>query len=137
MVLEPTSPTRQPFHIVEAVERLAFSGADSLASVSEVPHHYVPSKLLAVDKAGQLLGITGVHIRDMAHRRQDLPVCYAFNGLIFACRSALIMGDPPTIWGDKVAGQQIGAKYCVDLDQPEDWNAAEYRMRQLLDERDE
>ena len=134
MVLEPTSPSRRAFHIREAVMLLTSNGAESIASVSEVPHHYVPSKALKLHNGGALTGVDGTPIRNMIHRRQDLPKCYAFNGLIFACKTELILRNPPTLWGDVVLAHVSDPKYSLDLDRPEDWVPAEERMRQILNE---
>jgi len=131
VILEPTSPLRRPEHVREAVALLA--DADSVASVSEVPHHHVPSKLLRFRDDGTIEGIGGVHPRDMTHRRQDLPVVYAFDGNVFACRAEVVrVSEPPTIWGERVRGMHLDARYSVDLDRPDAWQPAEARMRELL-----
>lgn len=132
MVLEPTSPGRRPFHIHEAAALLEASLAESVASISEVPHHYAPSKALERRSDGTIIGAWGVRVRDMVHRRQELPVHYALNGLIFACKTALVMEDPPTLWGERVMGYRVDPAYAVDIDRPEDWAAAEAALRSLL-----
>ena len=42
MILQPTAPLRQDFHIKEATELFFRSGADSVVSVSEIPQHFSP-----------------------------------------------------------------------------------------------
>lgn len=133
-VLEPTSPLRRPFHVKEAAEILVSRDADSVASISEVPHHYSPCKALVLGSDNTLAGVGGTHVRDMVHRRQDLPVHYTFNGLWFSCRADLLWRDPPTLWGNRIVGYLVEPKYSVDLDRPEDWVAAEARMHAILDE---
>lgn len=132
LVLEPTSPARRPRHVREAARLLA--GADSVASISQVPHHYVPSKVLALAADGTIAGIDGTHPREMTHRRQELEVVYAFNGLVFGCKTEVVLQDPPTLWGERVAGHVVDPRYALDLDRPEDWPAAEARMREILAE---
>jgi CMP-N-acetylneuraminic acid synthetase len=134
MVLEPTSPGRRAFHIREAAALLETSGGDSIASISEVPHHYVPIKLLKLGEDGMINGIDGTPVRNMIHRRQELPQYYGFDGLIYACKTELIMMDPPTVWGERVVGYIVDPKYSVDLDQPEDWAPAEAKLRSFLRE---
>lgn len=134
MILEPTSPARRVFHIREAAELLVNSGADSIASVSEVLHHYNPVKVLKCNDDGTIEGIQGMHIRDMIHRRQDLPIYYAFNGLLFSCKIDVLSLNPPTIWGERVLGYVVDQKYNLDIDSPEDWVVAEARMRSILEE---
>ncbi|MBI3306191.1 MAG: acylneuraminate cytidylyltransferase family protein [Candidatus Omnitrophica bacterium] len=135
MVLEPTSPLRQPSHIQEALKLLSKPAIDSVASVSRVPQHYVPEKILKIMPNGVLLGLGEMPIRRMIHRRQDLPVYYGFNGLIFACRRELLFKNPPTLWGDKVFPLVTEDKYTADLDNPEDWLPAEAKMRDIFQER--
>lgn len=132
MVLEPTSPGRRPFHIHEAAQLLDTSGAESVASISEVPHHYAPSKVLELCGDGTIIGVGGVRVRDMVHRRQELPTHYALNGLIFVCKTALVMQDPPTLWGERVMGYRVDSAYAVDIDRPEDWTVAEAKLYSLL-----
>jgi len=134
VVLEPTSPARRPRHVREAVELLASSGADSVASVSPVPHHYAAEKQLRLGPDGALEGLDGRPAAAMTHRRQDLPACYAFDGLVFACRSALCLREPPTLWGERVLGYVVEPRYAIDLDRPEDWAAAEVRLAEIVAE---
>jgi CMP-N,N'-diacetyllegionaminic acid synthase len=132
MVLEPTSPGRRAFHLREATALLQTSGGDSVASISEVPHHYAPVKLLKLHGDGMIHGIDGTPVRNMIHRRQDLPPYYGFDGLLYACKAELLMTEPPTLWGEKVIGYVVDSKYSVDLDRPEDWAAAEAKLREIL-----
>jgi CMP-N-acetylneuraminic acid synthetase len=132
VVLEPTSPLRRPAHVREAAGLLG--QADSVASVSAVPHHYVPQKVVRIRDDGMLEALDGTHPRDLTHRRQDLPTHYAFDGLIFACTSDVVRSEPPTLWGDRVLGMRVESRYAVDLDRPEDWAPAEERMRAILAE---
>lgn len=131
MVLEPTAPARQPRHLREAAALLARDGVDSVVSVSLVPHHYVREKQLALRPDGTLIGLEGRPPEEMTHRRQDLPVVYAFNGALFGCRASLLLRDPPTLWGDRVVGYVMERRYSVDLDTPDDWAIAEAVVRHL------
>lgn len=137
IVLEPTSPARRAFHIKEAAEKFHDESVDSVASVSPVPHHYLPGKILEIDSEGALSGIGGVHPGEMIHRRQELRAFYAFNGLVFSCRSRVLLEDPPTLWGGKVRAMITNPKYSIDLDEPEDWLPGELRMRDILEEENE
>jgi CMP-N-acetylneuraminic acid synthetase len=134
MILEATSPSRRVFHIREGAELLRTSGADSVASVSVVPHHYNPLKILRRADDGAITGIQGAPIREMIHRRQDLPTYHAFNGLIFSCRERVLQADPPTLWGERVVGYVVDEKYNLDIDTPADWAVSEWRMRKILEE---
>ncbi|MHB8643762.1 MAG: acylneuraminate cytidylyltransferase family protein [Gaiellaceae bacterium] len=132
VVLEPTSPGRTKLHVLEALALLRKSGADSVASVSKVPHHYVPSKQLTLTGDGALSGPNGTPIAALLHRRQDLPVSYAFDGVVYACRAALALQEPPTIWGERVVGYVVDPRNSVDLDRPEDWAPAEAKLTGVI-----
>jgi len=120
LVLEPTSPARSPEHVREAAALLMRDQAESIASVSEVPHHYVPSKSLQLGEDGTVVGVDGTSVARMTHRRQDLETVYAFNGIVFGCRGELLRRDPPTLWGDCVVAQVLDSRFAIDLDRPED-----------------
>jgi len=137
IVLEPTSPARRAFHVKEAADMFRNDSVDSVASVSPVPHHYLPGKILELGGDGTLSGIGGVHPADMVHRRQELQSFYAFNGLIFSCRSRVLQENPPTLWGRNVHAMVTNPKYSIDLDEPEDWLPGELRMRDILEETNE
>ena len=134
MVLDPTSPGRRPVHIRDAAACFRNNGVGSVASVSEVPHHYVPSKILHLHRDGTVTGVDGTPVRQMIHRRQDVPTYYAFNGLLFACKTALLWRQPPTLWGEQVFAYVVDAKYALDLDEPEDWPLGEQTFERILQE---
>jgi CMP-N-acetylneuraminic acid synthetase len=131
-VLEPTAPARHVRHLREAVELLATGAFESLSGISEVPHHYVPEKQLRRLPDGRIEGLQGTPLPKMIHRRQDLPTTYAFNGLVWACASALLDQDPPRLWGERNGSLLIDARHAIDLDTPEDWDIGERRMQHLL-----
>ena len=132
LVLEPTSPGRQSEHITQAIELYSKLGADSIASISAVPHHYYYEKQLILTQDSRLVGITGVHPKDMVHRRQDIPPSYAFDGILFSCRTKVLYGNPTSLWGDDIRGFQVDACYVSDLDVLDDWTPAENKLRPIL-----
>jgi len=131
MVLEPTSPARKAFHILESADLLVESGAESVASISEIPHHYNPTKILTLRNDRTICGFDGTHIKDMVHRRQDLPLYYAFCGIVFGCKTSVLLQEPVTLWGKRVVGYVVDKRYDLDIDTPEDWVIAEARMREI------
>src|SRR4029079_9181924 len=52
MILQPTSPLRQPQQIREAVALLDSSSADSVIGVGRVPDHSHPLPAVSIDAAG-------------------------------------------------------------------------------------
>jgi CMP-N-acetylneuraminic acid synthetase len=126
MVLQPTSPLRTSGDIAAAVALLESSGADSVLSVSEVPAHSHPSRTLRVDATGQaVLFATGEPVRNRVNRRQDLPEAWIMNGAIYACRTAVLFGTNPSLYGDRVVAYRMPVERSISIDDMDDWAAAE------------
>ncbi len=97
VLLQPTSPLRRGAHIDAAVQLLQDSGADTVVSVVEVPHHFNPGSLMSLE-SGRLSpyggGVTAV-------RRQDKPVLYARNGpAVLAVRRQVLAASDSLYAGD-------------------------------------
>jgi CMP-N,N'-diacetyllegionaminic acid synthase len=133
MILLPTSPLRQPHHIVESVALAMRSGADAVVSVDEVPAHYNPSRMVTVDADGWArLLVGGRPVRERPVRRLGLPAAWVFNGAIYLFRTALLF-DPvePSLYGDRVAAYAMARPYGHNIDDPEDWEQAERILSSL------
>ena len=68
MILQPTSPFRQPHPIREAISLLDRSGADSVVSVSEVPSHFNPMRTLRVDDRGMASLVLAITVANVYNR---------------------------------------------------------------------
>lgn len=132
MLLQPTSPLRQPFHIKEAADLILKSGADSIVSVADVPESFNLKKTMILDNEGMLKLGNGDPIYKRVARRQDLPKNYWSVGIIYLFRTKLLF-DPinPNIYGEKTAPLFIDKKYAVDINVLEDWEIAERALREL------
>jgi CMP-N,N'-diacetyllegionaminic acid synthase len=127
MILQPTSPLRQPRHICEAVDLALTAGADSVVSVDEIPAHYNPMRVVTIDENGfARLFVGGRPVKQRPARRQDLPKAWLLNGAIYLFRTALLF-DPlePGMYGDRVAAYRMSPPYGFNIDEPEDWTMAE------------
>lgn len=126
MILQPTSPLRQPEDIRAAVDLLAGSNADSVLSVSEVPAHAHPMRVLRIDDTGAaVLFVTGAPVRHRINRRQDLPAAWVMNGAIYLCRSHVLTAREPSLYGDRVLVYRMPADRGLSIDDVQDWGAAE------------
>jgi CMP-N-acetylneuraminic acid synthetase len=126
MILMPTSPLRQPRHIVEAIELAVRSGADSVVSVDEMPAHYNPMRAIAIDERGlATLFVGGRPVRERPNRRQDMPPAWVLNGAIYLFRTRLLFEAEPTLYGDRVAAYVMPSPYGLNIDDAEDWDRAE------------
>lgn len=126
MILQPTSPLRQPEDIRGAVDLLAGSNADSVLSVSEVPAHAHPMRVLRIDDTGAaVLFVTGAPVRHRINRRQDLPAAWVMNGAIYLCRTHVLTAREPSLYGDRVLVYRMPADRGLSIDDVQDWEAAE------------
>lgn len=133
MILQPTSPLRQPFHVKESVDLIIKTGADSVLSVAEIPENYSPYKAMVIGQDGLLtLFRDGQPVRKRPTRRQDLSQAYWSVGLIYLFKTSLLFDDKePSLYGDKVAPYIIENKYRIDINVPEDWPVAEKALKNL------
>lgn len=126
MILQPTAPLRQDFHIRESGELFEKSGADSLVSVSEAPIKYNPCWMFFRDELGYLRLSTGQPVKHRIKRRQDFPTSYITNGAIYLFRTNLLFdAEDPNFYGDKVLGYVMDPKFDISIDEPGDWENAE------------
>lgn len=136
-ILQPTAPLRQLWHIKEAFDLLIKQKADSVVAVTEIPGHYSPYWAVTCDENGLGRLFTGDPIRKRIPRRQNFPQkTYSNSGILYIFKTELLFDkDEPNFYGDKVAIYPIEEKYCVNIDEPSDWELAEHALEKLKDER--
>ena len=135
MLLQPTAPLRQPFHIREAAELFETSGADSVVSVVEIPEHFSPHWAVVTSDNGWAKLFSGSPIRRRIPRRQDFPnACYSHNGAMYLFKTHFLF-DPrePSFYGERVRLYPMEKRYSVNVDGPDDWDEAERMMQRIKD----
>lgn len=132
LLLEPTSPGRQAFHIREAADLAERQGADSVIALGDVPGHYNAHWQVSVDTEGRATLVSGTPWGKVIPRRQELPKTYFRNGVFYLFKPDLLFAPFPTLYGEKVYGYPVELKYSMDIDTPEDWEEAEKRFEALL-----
>lgn len=126
LTLQPTSPLRTADDIRASLELLERSSADSVVSVSPVPAHAHPLRMLRVDAAGEAtLFATGEPVRKRINRRQDLPDAWLMNGAIYACRTAALFAAEPSLYGDRVVAYKMPIERSISIDDQHDWDEVE------------
>jgi CMP-N,N'-diacetyllegionaminic acid synthase len=123
LLLQPTSPLREASHIDEAIALFESSGADTVVSVQELPHHFSPVSALTRDAAGWVSsylensGATPL-------RRQDKPKLFARNGpsILIVKPSRL---DAGSLYGQRTMGYLMPKPASIDIDDAEDLVIAE------------
>ena len=120
VLLQPTSPLRRSEHVDRAVELLLESGADSVVSVTEVPHRYRPDALMEVDG-------TRLVARGTARSRQEKPVVYARNGpAVLAVRAARLGDD---LYKGDCRAYVMDERSSLDVDTMFDLKLADLMLR--------
>jgi CMP-N-acetylneuraminic acid synthetase len=126
VILQPTSPLRRAADIRAAVGLLAAHDVDSVLTVSRVPTHLNPMRVLRVDADGRAaLFVTGEPVRHRINRRQDMPDAWAMNGAVYAFRTRVLFDPEPSLYGNSTLALPIDEPYGLSIDTPEDWAAAE------------
>ena len=126
VILQPTSPLRRGEDIRNAITMLSHSDADSVVSVSEVPAHVNPMRMLRVDADGRaVLFVTGEPVRRRINRRQDLPSAWVMNGAVYAFRTRVLFDAEPSLYGTTTLAMAMADPYGISIDTPQDWLEAE------------
>ncbi|MBI5003535.1 acylneuraminate cytidylyltransferase family protein [Candidatus Kaiserbacteria bacterium] len=133
ILLEPSSPGRQSFHIKEVAQLLKErNNFDSLVGISKVPGHFSHLKQLARDEQGVVTRVgDGAILRNLIHRNQDVPESYFINSAIYAFRYSNLFDGNNSLWGNSTYGYEMDNKYAMDIDTQEDWLVAEVKMKML------
>jgi CMP-N-acetylneuraminic acid synthetase len=128
VLLQPTSPFRRAEHVDAAVDLLESSGADSVVSVTVVPHQFTPSSLLRLE-GNRLVPATGGEVR---LRRQDKPRLFARNGpAVVAVRTSVLV-DHGTLYGADTRGLVMPREDSLDIDDQFDLDLAELLLAARL-----
>lgn len=132
MILQPTSPLRRPQDVRDAAALLASSDVDSVLSVSPVPAHMHPMRMLRVDEQGRaVLYCTGGAIRTRINRRQDMPPAWVMNGAIYVFRTHVLFDAEPSLYGNSTMAIRMPDPFGISIDTPEDWHEAERTIEYL------
>lgn len=136
ILLMPTSPTRQVFHINEAIKIFKKTKADSVVSVNETPANHTPYWTLVKQKDGKVTLWDNIPLKKILTRRQDFPQkCYARNDLIYILKPEnLYDREKSNLYGKKVELYVIldANKYEADINTPEEWRETEEKFKKLL-----
>lgn len=128
VLLQPTSPLRRADHIDEALDALLASGADTVVSVVEVPHHFSPYKLMQVRDDGHLVDFWQDPLPFDRYRRQNIPVLYARNGPAVLATRAPVLFERESFYGAHVVPYVMSEEDSVDIDTPFELRVTEWLL---------
>lgn len=124
VLLQPTQPLRQTYHIDEAIELLINKGEDSLISVRKVIDH--PILIRTIDKEGRAVNL--LH-QSSTQRRQDFKEYYKVNGSIYINKIDQLNYE--TSLNDNKLCYIMEDKYDIDIDEHFDLSIAELKLKNL------
>jgi len=127
VLLQPTSPLREPGDIDAAIEIAMVKDADAVVSVSPASSHPYWTKTLASD--GQLQDFMPPPKPSM--RRQELPEVFALNGAIFLIRPEVLIAKK-TWYPEGTYGYVMPPERALDIDTPWDLRLADLVMRDRM-----
>ncbi len=123
VLLQPTSPLRRAGHIDAAVDLLESSGADSVVTVTDVPHQFNPVSVMRLDGERLVPFLDGPTVA----RRQDKPRVFARNGpAVLAVRTEVL--NAGSLYGDDIRPLLMDAEESLDVDTPSDLERLEYLL---------
>ena len=128
ILLQPTSPLRTSKHIDEALElMISNEKADAVVSVVDVPHEYLPMKLMKKEEDGMLKFYQ--ENGEKFTTRQALPHLYARNGAAVYAVYTDVYRETGSLYGHNCLPYIMKAEDSVDIDEPFDLFIAEAIIR--------
>ncbi|MCA9473188.1 MAG: acylneuraminate cytidylyltransferase family protein [Nitrospirales bacterium] len=132
LLLQPTTPLRKPEEVERTVRELITGNHQAAATISRVPGHFTPHKLLTLDSDHRL----HFYLEDGAKHslRQSIPSYYSRNGLCYAVRREHLIDNGMIVERDCV-GVLID-RYVVNIDEPFELDLANilYQRQESHDE---
>lgn len=110
LLLQCTSPMRQPRHIAEALRLFDDSTVESVTSVMQVGDEH-PARMYRIE--GNRLAPLHPDLERI--RRQDLPAVYRRNGAVYAMRRAAMLAQQ-TLIGASAAPYVMPAEVSINID---------------------
>lgn len=128
----PTHPLRKPQHIDECVEEFCSNNCDSVVSVDSAIANDNPHWMLKKNGQGEVVLFTGKPLSEIEVRRQDLPIVYKRNDLVYVLKEENLKQDIPTLYGRKTKLVESSKSYDIDLNTEDDWRFMEDVFQALI-----
>ncbi|MEP3836592.1 MAG: acylneuraminate cytidylyltransferase family protein [Algibacter sp.] len=125
-LLQVTSPFKTTRFLDEAIKKFIESDTDALVSVKKVPDEYNPHWTFKVNDTGNLIISTGEN--NIIPRRQDLPVTYHRDGIIYLTKTDVVL-EQDSLYGNTLTYIQSPLHVDVNIDTMADWVKAENYLK--------
>ncbi|WP_122641314.1 acylneuraminate cytidylyltransferase family protein [Romboutsia sp. Marseille-P6047] len=123
VLLQPTQPMREAFHIDEAIELILEKDEEALVSISKVKEH--PVLMRTIDEDGYCKNLLNV---SSTVRRQDFPEFYKVNGAIYINKINENLNLETSLNDNKLT-YIMDENYDVDIDEMLDVHIAEILLK--------
>jgi CMP-N-acetylneuraminic acid synthetase len=127
VLMEPTAPLRRSRDIETAVRLLEETEADSVVSVSELPHTFHPDEVLAI-RDGLLQPFSGEGDMNTRNLRAGQQPAYIPNGVVYAVKTAALL-EHRLLYGHSTAPLVMPWSSFLDIDTETDLELAHFRMQ--------
>lgn len=125
-LLQVTSPFKTGAFIDKAIKKFTEADCDALISVQKVPVKYNPHWTFKEDTSGFLKIATGES--NIIPRRQELPVTYHRDGLIYITKTRVIL-EQNSLYGNTTGYIESPKEGQINIDTIEDWEKAEAYLK--------
>jgi CMP-N,N'-diacetyllegionaminic acid synthase len=126
-ILQPTSPLRQTYDIINGYNQMKFRNANAIVSVCEVDHSPLWSNTLPED--GSLKNFLNQEILNLP--RQSLPTYYRINGALYIAKTGYAL-NANSLYDDKCYSIVMSKENSIDIDSELDFIVAEALITQNL-----
>lgn len=124
VLLQPTSPLRQTYHIDEAIELCLHKNASSIIGVSKCEHTPLWTNILPQDQSMENF----ISKEVLGKRSQDLPQYYRINGCVFVGKIREYLQKQDFTMPNSYA--YVMEKYfSIDIDTQDDFELAEFFLK--------
>lgn len=125
ILLQPTQPLRQAWHIDEAIEFIIKKDEEALLSVSKVKDHPILTR--TIDENNHTINLLQ---ETSTKRRQDFQSYYKVNGAIYINKINENLNNETSLNDNKLA-YIMDEKYDIDIDEIFDLKIASIKLEQI------
>jgi CMP-N-acetylneuraminic acid synthetase len=125
LLLQPTSPVRNPEDINNALKQIVSSGKKTLFSVSEPMQH--PGDMITLNERGETDFLLN---RKENSQRQDYQEIFFVNGAIYIADLKFYM-EKKTFFDSESSLYKMNSLYSIDVDTQEDFILAEALLARM------
>ncbi len=122
ILLQPTTPLRQPDEVERTVRAMLEGGRRAASTVARVPAHFTPERSLLMDEAGLLHFYIEEGARHTA--RQTIPAYYFRDGTCYAVTRKTLVEDGHIVEDDCVG--VVIDRPVISIDEPFELEFARY-----------